>query len=391
MTDTGTEYSNKHCSRSKDSNTQCISPSKTTDSCRRVIFPSLHKSTSTPNVEDIRENFPSKTSLVLRRSASFESPRSVVIADVNAQYLPSMPSLVPLDGSREVLKAEPSNLIISPFNRTATPAPYLISKRPLSSKHFCDSSKIKQGKKRFGKLESSLRKVHSKSDFAPAGVFLSQSENSLLERRVCFDPHVWVHEFKRDKDEFENTWFSAIEMEQFKKRAIDLVCGATQLVPTGTGRLVQKFPAKTKAIFTHPALLSDDDEDSTIKGLTESEICRILVVDPHDLCSKLFSKSLRKILPHAEIEIALSSDEALRRIERNGTAKSFDLVLVEERLKMVQDRDNENASGSGLIKMLKKDGTESAHQNRQPLFVGVSAHFAQDKDKLLKGGASLVW
>lgn len=379
------------------SNQQQAFPSKTADVSRRVIFPSLHKSTSTPNVEDINKNSPRKTPLALRRTGSFDSPRTVLIADLNTQQLPAIPSFEVLGESREKLKVDPSRLIIPPFKRSANPPPLLLSTKSQSfRKEKCGalnrklvSSNIRPRKKNIP-LESILRKEQSRSDLAPVGVPLSQSENSLLDGRVCFDPYVWVHEFKRDKDEFENTWFSIDEMEQFKKRAIELVSNAVQLVPTGTGRLVQKHPSRTKAIFTNPALLADDDEESITK-LAETHIRRILVIDPHDLCAKLFGKSLRKILPHADIEISQSRDEAIRRIEKCRTGNTFDLILVEERLKMVQDRNNENVSGSALIKMLKKKYDQSVRKTDLTLFIGVSAHFEQDKAKLFKGGATLVW
>eukprot|EP00548_Thalassiothrix_antarctica_P000088 CAMPEP_0194140284 /NCGR_PEP_ID=MMETSP0152-20130528/9839_1 /TAXON_ID=1049557 /ORGANISM="Thalassiothrix antarctica, Strain L6-D1" /LENGTH=299 /DNA_ID=CAMNT_0038838467 /DNA_START=521 /DNA_END=1420 /DNA_ORIENTATION=- len=238
-------------------------------------------------------------------------------------------------------------------------------------------------------LTSILRKEDQ--DFTPSVVPLSESEDSLVNK-VRFDPRVWVHQFQREKEELITTWFSGDEMDRFKQRAIERVWSFTELVPTGTGRLVRKPFGNSKALFTNPALLADDEEDNLIiNRMVRIEVRRILVIDPHDLCAKLFKKSLRKIFTNAEITTAISSGEALRCIECKGGNNSFDLFLVEERLKIVQGREDHNCSGSGLIKLLKKKYNGSIERSRHALFIGISAHFEQDKDKLLKGGAALTW
>lgn len=388
-----------------------MATSPKTSSVRRVIFPELYHGKSSPAAAPDEAKAPTRT---LQKPSSFDSsfsgdrndsfkallsptsdleasPKSVTILNAD---LPMLPSL-----AEEPPKFDLSSMIIPPFvsstecSNQEQPASASVVDTPGYRKRlvspFVDP---------FQKISLSMTPklqghpvVHSilrkKVDSVPSMVSMSSSEGSLpdLPRRVGFDPRVWVCEFQRDKTELMNTWFSSSEMDRFKRHAIDRIHSYSQLVPTGTGRLVRK-PICSKAFFTHPALsLSNDEDVLAIQKVARTEINNILVIDPHDLCAKLFKKLLQKVFPHATVVTVKSSDEAINRIKRCAPKNSFDIVLVEERLKLnMQDRKDHQGSGSALIRLLKE-------QEPKTLFIGVSAHYVQDKQKLEDGGADLTW
>ena len=219
-------------------------------------------------------------------------------------------------------------------------------------------------------------------------------------RKISFDPRVWVREFRRTRSEEDITWYCSEDLETFKADAIKLIVESseTQLVPTGTGRFVPRrnFAPEGKVLFSHRALRLDPTEDlnsderlSSRKNAQEREIRRILIVDPHDICIKLFAKAFKHVFPHVEIVGTVSSDDALERYR----AKPFDVVLVEERLKLFHHQDNQFqsnrecinlASGAALIQALKEI-------NDRALFIGVSNRLREDSPKLKAAGAGMCW
>eukprot|EP00522_Entomoneis_paludosa_P010462 CAMPEP_0172447872 /NCGR_PEP_ID=MMETSP1065-20121228/7042_1 /TAXON_ID=265537 /ORGANISM="Amphiprora paludosa, Strain CCMP125" /LENGTH=556 /DNA_ID=CAMNT_0013199243 /DNA_START=334 /DNA_END=2004 /DNA_ORIENTATION=+ len=226
---------------------------------------------------------------------------------------------------------------------------------------------------------------------------LSAPLTNTERKKISFDPRVWVREFTRESDEEDVTWYSSKDMEAFKREAIQLIlaCSETELVPTGTGRFVpRKVMPQTKAFYSHRALRMDTDEDvvqseqiaeviASRVTLKEREIKRILIVDPHDICIKLFAKGFKNILPHVETIGVSSSEEALSRCK----SLSFDIILVEERLKLFHQQQASKcpiSSGSALIREMKP-------KSKETLFVGVSTRLREDAPKLKAGGADLCW
>jgi len=214
-------------------------------------------------------------------------------------------------------------------------------------------------------------------------------------RAVCFDPRVWIREFERSKEERACTWYSSVDMDRFKRAAIDRVyqLGNTELVPTGTGRLVRRPIPKCKALFTNPALTldgEDDDDEISIQRLSKTEMKSVLIVDPHDICLKLFSKAIKSLLPHIEITTARSSDEATKRMMEH---KRFDMVIVEERLGLFHGKgDQKNVSGSALIQLLASQGGSSSEGGGcGTLWIAVSAHFQKDEERMSASGADFMW
>jgi CheY-like chemotaxis protein len=184
-------------------------------------------------------------------------------------------------------------------------------------------------------------------------------------------------------------------MERFKRHALALIMAArqqTDFIATGTGRIVQR--PISGPIFTHSALTLDGPDDAVEALRTEryrcavvqNEIRNILLVDPHDICLALFTKAMKAVLPLANVSLARSSQEAL---EHMSSGKRFDIILVEERLKLFHGQSNNKKekcnAGSELIRTLISLGVTGA------LFVGVSAHLDRDRDALERGGADLCW
>mmetsp|Transcript_23490 Transcript_23490/g.50264 ORF Transcript_23490/g.50264 Transcript_23490/m.50264 type:complete len:667 (-) Transcript_23490:140-2140(-) len=273
-------------------------------------------------------------------------------------------------------------------------------------------------------------------------------------KRIAFDPHVIVYEFGVTNYEKKGgeKWFTADELDQFKKEAMQRIRlrSAKTLIPTGTGRalaVAQKEKAnldeksKGAVSFNHPALSCEDDFDSESGSQRKSSIREslqdrtsaaaahiknILIVDSHEIFLALFTKSLKHMVPHASVATARSSEEAMTRIEAarkafplsdGGAAHGFDIIIVEERLRVSSPLSNETqnvvstqtagddsvqrrskvTSGSALIRHLvelghkfgnNEDGGESI---RHSLLIGVSARLAQDHEKIEKSGADCIW
>lgn len=235
----------------------------------------------------------------------------------------------------------------------------------------------------------------------PAAITVNKLERatSVPNRVIAFDPRVWIREFERTDEERGCTWYSNRELEHFKLAAIERIIafGEAEIVSTGTGRIVTKRNSafSGKAIFSHQALGTDKEEvkkEALFHAVLQNELRRVLVVDSHEVFLNLFSKTLRPLLPHAEIVLAGSAAPALQEAGKGR----FDLILVEERLKLLNQAhsttsstspssniqnpkitfhhlptEEESRSGSALMKRLQtKQG--------RALFVGVSARLRED-------------
>ena len=185
----------------------------------------------------------------------------------------------------------------------------------------------------------------------------------MCQRQVKIDPRIWVREFHRAPG--ENIWYTPEEMGSFKQEAVQRILAYTEVLPTGTGRTVP-CAFSGRALFSHKALSMEVEEPSR-----EETIKSILVVDPHEICLKLFAKSFQQALPSVSITTAQSYQEALG----HASVAHFDLIVVEERL--------QGTSGALLIQRLAKNCRDS-------LFIGVSAHPEQDALRL-RFQADVVW
>jgi CheY-like chemotaxis protein len=227
----------------------------------------------------------------------------------------------------------------------------------------------------------------------PAQLPNSRAKSVGSSRTINFDPRVWVREFERDPDEREVTWYSSSELEAFKVAAVERIVAfsQTELVATGTGRMVPKRSLRlSKPVFSHTALGTEYEMklENLFRAVLQNELRRILVVDSHDIFLQLFAKGLQKLVPHAEIVLAGSSQVALVEAAKGR----FDVVLVEERLKFLHQKgtsatasctDAEARSGTALMKRLQ--GTLG-----RAIYIGVSAKYKEDV-VLMRSVADLCW
>ena len=363
--------------------------------------------------------FPSPTRVKLQ-AANVESPRRTILMrkqpiishpeeDPFKKPPKKTPKTPPISILRNTTKAESVKLTFSPNEGGGVPA--LVSVKDddeLSSQSSTDMMPpIAPGDP--SSKHPLLNRVSSSCS----------TDNKGTNAGVKFDPRIWVREFQRSDEESE-IWYTADDLERFKRHAVALIMARTnlesELIPTGTGRMVQKAPSQAcKAFFTHAALrldASDDDgreEEEMLKkevrriDTAKSELENVLIVDPHDICLTLFTKALKALLPHVNISTARTSEEALRHISSRGS-KQYDLILVEHRLKLFHRQNIRSAAtdekgvlsasassseyhtGSELILALRQlDAT------RNTLFIGVSAHMDKDKPSLRKSGANFCW
>lgn len=218
---------------------------------------------------------------------------------------------------------------------------------------------------------------------------------------VNFDPKVWVREFERTELEKSVTWYTNEDLECFKLEAMKKIskynkARAVKVTNTSGGKHYCLLPSSSKPfLFSHRALGIDGAEDQAPSSCEDeayrsavlnNEMSKILIVDPYDICLKLFAKAFKAALPHTTIVTAKSAQQALSRVEQH---KKFDVVLVEERLKTLrrhcEGAKDFDSSGSSLIRKLQES------IGGKPLFIATSAHIQQDKGRLNSCGADFLW
>ena len=247
-------------------------------------------------------------------------------------------------------------------------------------------------------------------------------EEMTPNKRIRFDPRVWVHEIQRPESEM--TWYTADDMKRFKREAILRIREWTlkkerqwgsssfgsQMIATGTGRIItrgRRFPdALKKALYTSPALSIDAEcleEECSIRHKRQQasleEFKTVLLVDCHDIFLKLLSKDIKAMLPHVDIVTAKSVEEALAKMEEakknRQTSHGFDLIVVENRLRLGPSRVKGGQtvlSGANLIQRIAFDAAgKTGQENRLPVVIGMSAYLHQDGNKLRDSGADFIW
>jgi hypothetical protein len=189
---------------------------------------------------------------------------------------------------------------------------------------------------------------------------------------VRFDPRIWVHEFDRSDADRKALWFSVQDLNHFKLGAMRCIIAYKSRIPNTTTQSNSKSIGKKQAgsvLFSHPALGIDNDYDdgeadshhidtglirlsSTTspmvgssdarnsivnqfrEAVAENEIRNILVVDPQEICLKLYSKGLRRMFPNATIVTAKNKEEALHHIQvlssKKKSGNDFDVVVYDE-------------------------------------------------------------
>lgn len=234
------------------------------------------------------------------------------------------------------------------------------------------------------------------------------TEDVMIPRRIAFDPRVWVREFHRSPHESASTWYTSKDMESFKKLAVERILwyqSTTDIIGTGTGRTIQRSsPTRRRGpIYSHAALTLDGEIESDIfmrKRVLEKELSSILIVDPHDLCLQLLSKTIKRALSKKSYVVtATSSKEALQLLEQG---ERFDMIIVEERLRLFRQsamsgkvdtavaakRSGGNVVSSGAALL---DRFSRSQCTRRALLIGMSAHMKEDRALLQSSGADFCW
>lgn len=191
-------------------------------------------------------------------------------------------------------------------------------------------------------------------------------------KAVRFDPRIWVHEFDRADADRKALWFTAQDLNTFKFGAMRCIMAYNSRYPNSTTTQVSKSTWKkqtSSVLFSHPALGLDNeyddcapdcrhqDTDSNTTATTNSplvgtsgsrnsmvnqfreavadnEIRNILVVDPQEICLKLYAKGLRHLFPSATIVTARNKEEALHQVQELSTktksGHDFDIIVSDE-------------------------------------------------------------
>lgn len=208
----------------------------------------------------------------------------------------------------------------------------------------------------------------------------SNSRNS----RIHFDPRIWIREFERSPEEQAETWYTTQDMNRFKRHALALIVAKDRQTAT---RLLKEN--SSKAVYTHAALAEESGQSDLVMALqsdryramvAQQEIRRVLIVDPHDICVRLFERAFTTLFPDVEIVGVKCAEQAIGQL---ATGK-FDIILVEERLQTTFHLQKRQQSGSDLFRSLSSIATKS-------LWIGVSAYLPKDRAALETSGVDLCW
>ena len=275
---------------------------------------------------------------------------------------------------------------------------------------FCSTNKLEAGHNLFLKtpltmtssIESdmpSLTSLSTVSDSTSTSIPSMSSDNTIRtdanqeassERKaVRFDPRVWVHEYDRTAADRKALWFTVQDLNTFKFGAMQCIMAynsrMSSAAVTKTHFKVSRKKQTSSVLFSHPALGIDNDYDdcdmdsnslrtiaahsplaTTIAGrnrivnqfreaVAENEIRHILVVDPQEICLKLYTKGLRHMFPNSTIVTAPNEKEALRQVHelagKSKSGNSFDVVIYDEPASR-EDMDLSSGSSTTLFETI---------------------------------------
>jgi hypothetical protein len=336
---------------------------------RRIIFPTLHNQIFEPHTRLLKENTDRNSALTFK---------DIETKQCQSCDYSELDTLCDCKGTKQ-------------FSRTSTDIEsHQYSDCPLSSRLcrlFAASSELSSLPVALEMDDLPSNMHHStKSILREKTLECENCASHLPCKHVHFNPRVSVLEFDRSIEEAKLLWYSASELKSFRCQSMEQYV-PLQLFPARSKHSLQKSAMQAFGLFSSPRTFANDREFK-LQTIFQSELKNILVVDPHELCSKLFAKGLKNMAPFANVVIAKTSDEALTLVK---AVHNFDFILVEERLKIIQESLKYKSSGSDLICLLKKKFQCTLPEARQPIFVGVSAHFQKDKDKIKRSGAAFCW
>ena len=308
-------------------------------------LPSILRSTS----NDSLGNSSRRSSILFRKSSTVPLSPDVTLSP-SQQYsttptscltLASPTSIRSLNSELDTGERENIGETESDLNRITT-SPKVIPRQDNTLRRNASDTVVIKSEEEFVRRKS----IHlDEKKIVEEGVTRHESLECLPNhKRISFDPHIWVFEYKDDRHEFEagGKWFTECELDRFKEDAIQRIRQRnSNMMSAGQGRIAM-VPApqdrgqnaspipngQRPVVFTHPALGTEEEYDldstssksiksskeSLIQDILSREMRNVLVVDPHEVCLNLFTKCFKYIIPHVSVATARSGEEALARL-----------------------------------------------------------------------------
>eukprot|EP00814_Leptocylindrus_danicus_P003687 CAMPEP_0116028620 /NCGR_PEP_ID=MMETSP0321-20121206/15545_1 /TAXON_ID=163516 /ORGANISM="Leptocylindrus danicus var. danicus, Strain B650" /LENGTH=485 /DNA_ID=CAMNT_0003502625 /DNA_START=18 /DNA_END=1475 /DNA_ORIENTATION=- len=266
----------------------------------------------------------------------------------------------------------------------------------------------------------------------------SSSSSSCSSRVVSFDPQISVLEFRREQTEVppESRWFTDKEIAKFKRDAIadayatrtrtrtrtrvhlhqqEVVSKNKGLLLTRASGLQQQQKQQQQPFFDDLGFSNGSNE---FHEVLLREIHSLLIVAPDKCILILMAKYVTKIMPHVLVQTALTTEEALEKIEgakvtadESTAYHGYDIILIEEKIgrldgkfPLVNNKSfssrNEDLKKAGhkknepkLLRRLSSEQDISAFPTtRNSLLIGLSSTLSGlHYDMMRKNGADLVW
>jgi hypothetical protein len=226
-------------------------------------------------------------------------------------------------------------------------------------------------------LTKSVRPIAKRSSIVKHGVRLAKDKADLVAsdslqtsadkgNRIHFDPRVVITEYD---DHMERHWYTEEELNVLKNETIMIahqyfICHPEQAEIFNAKRIdpITGLTRK-KALFSLPILNSLPEEFDLMKEserldiLLKATVKKILIIDPNKAILELFCKAIQRIFPHAAISAVETGEDALRLYtaelsrHRNGDSgqqRSFDIIIVEQRLIRPHRRANSVEASSSV-------------------------------------------
>ena len=326
----------------------CYHEPVTNDVTPKKPLPSILRSTSNESLG----NASRRSSILFRKSSTIPLSPDVTLSPNQPHSTPSTSCLTLASPTSirslnsELDTGERDNIgeTEADLNRITVPPKVIPRQDNKLRRNASDTVVIKSEEEIQQRRRKSIH-LEDKTKVLEEGVTRHESLECLPNhKRISFDPHIWVYEYKDDRHEFFDVggkWFSECELDRFKEDAIQRIRqrnskmisagqGRIALVPAPQDRGQNASPTpigQRPVVFTHPALGTEEEYDpeapsskcdkstkeSMIQDALSREMRNVLVVDPHDVFLNLFTKCLKYIIPHVSVATARSGEEALAR------------------------------------------------------------------------------
>eukprot|EP00580_Thalassiosira_gravida_P017309 CAMPEP_0201667340 /NCGR_PEP_ID=MMETSP0494-20130426/14059_1 /ASSEMBLY_ACC=CAM_ASM_000839 /TAXON_ID=420259 /ORGANISM="Thalassiosira gravida, Strain GMp14c1" /LENGTH=495 /DNA_ID=CAMNT_0048147249 /DNA_START=221 /DNA_END=1705 /DNA_ORIENTATION=+ len=232
-------------------------------------------------------------------------------------------------------------------------------------------------------LDIPILPLCGQNDDASEGSDLAKASNSS---RVHFDPTITVRECLGEitpNNNQESNWFSDHELKTFMAETVHLChSSAVDAVNSYSLPAVKKayesareagvekpillsssHQPEYRALFADPVLHATEDDTVVHDGskrffkTMSRETKRVLIVDNSRMTLKLFRRQILSMFPHVKIDIAVTGEDALGKIEMDSErgCVNYDLIIVEERLQRTSPTNEmEGMTGSELLRLVNE-------------------------------------